>query len=865
MVPSRTILPTALGRNPRLGIALGAGSTIGCDTIPNWEKHMLRRLNSPLSLAALLLISLTAGALRAQAAVQILGTGTQPPAGNISAGQNNAVIMGFGLTKLIAGAIGFTGVTINVNAAHTALAADFTSVKLARDLNTNGVIDAGEIIATTTSFPATFGSFTTAQPIPQQPMGNLYLVGVDVAVGATVGRIFSLQLQGNADVTLNPLATTRAGAPIVGNNQTVIAASTAEIDVQRPLGTSIVTGATDNIGNVATGAPTNFTWTILNTTSTVATLNLTGTPRVNIPVISVNNCTATVTTQPAATVAPAGSTTFVVSIQPTAAGPFGFGMFIPNNDANENPYNVIVNGTGSTPSPEMDVTRGPAVADGGTDTVTGASAGVASVLTYTITNSGSANLTFSLPVAAPGALTNCTASITTPPATPVAPAGTTTLVVTVTPLAAGVFSCTLSVGNNDASENPYDWTISGTATGAAAPEMDVTRGGAVADAGTDTVTGATAGTAAVLTYTIINSGTASLTMTTPVGAPGTLSNCTASITTDPASPVAAAGTTTFAVSVTPTAAGLFSCTVSISNNDSTENPYNWTISGTASAPAPEMDVTRGATPVANAGADALGSSAFGVAQTLTYTITNSGTATLNLTGAPGLVVATAGTNCTAGVSTQPASATVAPAASVTFVVTFTVMAAGVFNFTVSAANNDSNENPYAWTVSGTGAASVPEMDLTRAATAVADGSTDAIGNYVQLSATTVTYTITNSGTAALNITTPVTVAGATNCTVTVTSQPGNTVATAGTTTLILSVTPSSAAAFSFTVSIVSDDPNESPYDWTVSGTGTIGGGGNGSSGSDEGGCSTNENPSWILLAGALALLVVSLRLRKLSA
>ncbi len=107
-----------------------------------------------------------------------------------------------------------------------------------------------------------------------------------------------------------------------------------------------------------------------------------------------------------------------------------------------------------------------------------------------------------------------------------------------------------------------------------------------------------------------------------------------------------------------------------------------------------MDVTRGATPVANAGADALGSSAFYVAQTLTYTITNSGTATLNLTGAPGLVVATAGTsNCTAGVSTQPASATVAPAASVTFVVTFTVMAAGVFNFTVSAANNDSNENP----------------------------------------------------------------------------------------------------------------------------------------------------------------------------
>ena len=61
-------------------------------------------------------------------------------------------------------------------------------------------------------------------------------------------------------------------------------------------------------------------------------------------------------------------------------------------------------------------------------------------------------------------LVNCTATVTTAPAATVAAAGTTTLVITVTPTAAGAFSFTVSVVNNDADENPYNWTVSGTGT-----------------------------------------------------------------------------------------------------------------------------------------------------------------------------------------------------------------------------------------------------------------------------------------------------------------------------------------------------------------------------------------------------------------
>jgi hypothetical protein len=117
-----------------------------------------------------------------------------------------------------------------------------------------------------------------------------------------------------------------------------------------------------------------------------------------------------------------------------------------------------------TLEPEIAVEVGGSnLADGGTDALGTVSVSL-QVRTYTIRNTGNSPLAINLPVAAPGSQTNCTASIATQPAKSVLlPLETTTLVVNVTPSGAGAFSCTVSFENNDSDEDPFNWTISGTA------------------------------------------------------------------------------------------------------------------------------------------------------------------------------------------------------------------------------------------------------------------------------------------------------------------------------------------------------------------------------------------------------------------
>jgi hypothetical protein len=194
----------------------------------------------------------------------------------------------------------------------------------------------------------------------------------------------------------------------------------------------------------------------------------------------------------------------------------------------------------------------------------------------------SLNIT-SLPVAAPGSLLNCSASIATQPTSPIAVSASVTFVVSVTPIAAGVFSCTLSIDNNDSNEHPYDWTISGNAGTPPAPEIDIFRGAAlpIADGGLDSVGNAASGSALNLTYSIANTGTTSLTLSgVPVVAVSGLVNCTVNIVAAPPASVAVSGSANFTLEITPAAAGAFSVVLSIANNDPNENPYDWTISGT---------------------------------------------------------------------------------------------------------------------------------------------------------------------------------------------------------------------------------------------------------------------------------------------
>jgi hypothetical protein len=189
-----------------------------------------------------------------------------------------------------------------------------------------------------------------------------------------------------------------------------------------------------------------------------------------------------------------------------------------------------------------------------------------------------------------------------------------------------------------------------------------------------------------------------------------------------------------------------------------------------------------------------------------------------------------------------------------FTLNLTPTALGAFSVEISLASNDADENPYDWTISGT-AFGVPEINVIRGGVNILDGGTDALGGGHQAGqAVTLTYNIGNIGTAPLTLTVPVIIVGPNNCVVTATTQPAATVAPSATEQLVLSVTPSGAGTFSFSISFANNDSDESPYNFTANGTALAGGGSGGSGGEAGGGCKAGAAaaPAVLALSGLAA-------------
>lgn len=625
------------------------------------------------------------------------------------------------------------------------------------------------------------------------------------------------------------------------------AAPAPNMEVHRPTYSVIPPSGTDNIGAQPAGNAANLTYTIFNNGS--ATLNLTGSPLVQLA--GQANCAAVVTSQPPVSSLQGGgwSMTFSVAVTPTTTGqPFSVVMTIPSNDSAKSPYSITISGTAGTTSgaPEIDVSRGAGIASGGTDNVGSATAGVNATLTYSISNAaGTAalNLTGS-PLVSISNASNVSASVQTQPAASVAAGASTSFTVQYNP-GAGAFSFRITIASNDSNENPYIIDVTGTGSSTTAPEVDLQRGGSpIASGGSDPVGTLAAGSAASFSYTVLNTGNAALTLGT-VNV-GSQSNCSVSVTTQPAGSVAAGGSTTFTISVTPTAGGAFSAQLSLATNDPNENPYTFTISGTGQVNAPDIAVQRPVGTVIGT-TENLGTLAFGTPINLSYTISNTGTQPLNLTGSP-FVVATPGGNCGVTV-TQPAAGTIPAGSSATFAIQLSVTTAGAFSFSVSIANNVAGKNPYAWTASGTGG-TLPEIDISRTTgLPVANGGSLNLGTLASGATQTMGFIVFNTGNATLNLTgnPRVAVSGETNCTLVVLAQPGPTIAGASSTTFNVSHTVLAPGPFSVTVTVLNDDADEGNYTFTVTGTGGSSAFGTNGNGGGGGGCVAGGNSNGFLL------------------
>ncbi|HMG74860.1 MAG TPA: LamG-like jellyroll fold domain-containing protein [Pyrinomonadaceae bacterium] len=125
-----------------------------------------------------------------------------------------------------------------------------------------------------------------------------------------------------------------------------------EIDVQGN-GNSIADGSTapqtsdgTDFGTVSLGNALTHSFVILNTGA--GTLNLSGTPKVDIT--GPNAGDFVVAAQPSSTVAASSNTTFTIQFAPSAAGLRTATVSIANDDANENPYDFSIQGTGVDPA-----------------------------------------------------------------------------------------------------------------------------------------------------------------------------------------------------------------------------------------------------------------------------------------------------------------------------------------------------------------------------------------------------------------------------------------------------------------------------------------------------------------------------------
>lgn len=177
-----------------------------------------------------------------------------------------------------------------------------------------------------------------------------------------------------------------------------------------------------------------------------------------------------------------------------------------------------------------------------------------------------------------------------------------------------------------------DFTLIGSVTPTAtSPEIniqgnstDIVSGDVTPDTAdhTDFGTVSTASGTIVRTFTIQNTGTASLNLT-GVSPYVTISGANAadfSVTAIPSNSISASGSTSFQVTFDPSADGVRTATISITNDDSNENPYTFTIQGNGiSAPV----ITSSLTASGNQGSS------------FTYTIAATNTPTsYNATGLP---------------------------------------------------------------------------------------------------------------------------------------------------------------------------------------------------------------------------------------
>ncbi|MBQ0908265.1 choice-of-anchor D domain-containing protein [Flavobacterium sp. F-328] len=330
--------------------------------------------------------------------------------------------------------------------------------------------------------------------------------------------------------------------------------------------------------------------------------------------------------------------------------------------------------------------------------------------------------------------------------------------------------------------------------------------------------------ASTKTYTIQNTGTINLTVGTI-----NISGLNASefvVTTVPAAVVAPGGSTTFNITFTPTISGNRVASVSFSTNDADENPFNFDIAGTGgTGVAPEINlrgngnnILDGASgPVATNFTD-FASTLVGTPQSRVFTIQNTGTGPLLLTGTP--LVSLSG-SATFTVSSPPPGTSIPAGGSANFTITFTPLIAGTFVALVTIENSDSDEGIYDFAIKANATVTGIEIDIQGNEISITNGDTTPnVADQTDFGTTNTTtqiklpFQIYSQGNNTLTISS-ITISGTNASQFSVPSISG-TLDPGQIASFVVTFTPNSTLGIkTATLTVVSNDPNEGTYTFAI--------------------------------------------------
>ena len=160
------------------------------------------------------------------------------------------------------------------------------------------------------------------------------------------------------------------------------------IGIEQPLGTSLGNGGTRDFGSPAVGSSADLMFTIKNNGNT----NLTG---LGISIDGADAALFSVATNPVAPVVAGGSTTFTVRFTPVSVGAKTAALHLNSNDTYKNPFNFTLTGTGLSSEIAIEQPFGTALAIGGNKDFGPVVAGNNTTLTFTVRNTGNADLILS--------------------------------------------------------------------------------------------------------------------------------------------------------------------------------------------------------------------------------------------------------------------------------------------------------------------------------------------------------------------------------------------------------------------------------------------------------------------------------------